>query len=131
MKILGIDICSDRAVCWLIESVPTDIKAYWKRESKFRSKDPLKDEFTFYFTRAGIDGLFANAPDAIALEPTGMHYSYLIAHVARRYSIRVLWVGHTQAVSYRRQNNLPDKNDLADAMAIACYAQIYYGIAGL
>ncbi|MEO0845467.1 MAG: hypothetical protein AAFY50_03465 [Cyanobacteria bacterium J06648_1] len=39
----------------------------------------------------------------------------------------MLWVGHTQAVSYRRQNNLPDKNDLADAMAIACYAHIYYG----
>lgn len=38
-----------------------------------------------------------------------------------------MWVGHLQAVSYRRQNNLPDKNDLADAMAIACYAHIYYG----
>ncbi|MGD1918783.1 MAG: hypothetical protein ACFCAD_07755 [Pleurocapsa sp.] len=38
----------------------------------------------------------------------------------------MFWVGHQQAVSYRRQNNLPDKNDLADAMAIACYAHIYY-----
>lgn len=126
MKILGIDICKDRAVCWLLESVPTDVKAYWKLESKKRSKDPMKDEFTFYFTRAGMDGLFALKPDAIALEPTGMHYSYLVAHVARRYSVRVFWVGHTQATSFRRQNNLPDKNDLADAMAIACYSHLYY-----
>ena len=51
----------------------------------------------------------------------------LIAHICKQEGIEVLWVGHTQAVSYRRQNNLPDKNDLADAMAIACYAHIYYG----
>ena len=56
-----------------------------------------------------------------------MHYSWLVAHLARLKGIPVYWVGHTQAVSYRRQNNLPDKNDLADAMALACYAHIYYG----
>ncbi len=48
-----------------------------------------------------------------------MHYSWLVAHIAEREHISVLWIGHQQAVSYRRQNNLPDKNDLADAMAIA------------
>lgn len=127
MKILGVDICHDRAVCWLLESVPCDVKAYWKRESKHRSKDPMKDEFTFYFTKAGIKGLLALQPDAIALEPTGMHYSWLVAHIVARENVRVLWIGHTQAVSYRRQNNLPDKNDLADAMALACYALIYFG----
>lgn len=127
MKIIGIDICKDRAVCWTLTKVPNDVKAYWKRESKKRSKDPQKDEFTFYFTSAGIAGLLALKPDAIALEPTGMHYSWLVAHIAEREKIDVLWVGHQQAVSYRRQNNLPDKNDLADAMAIACYAHIYYG----
>ena len=126
MKIIGIDICKDRAVCWSLESVPIDVKAYWKRESKKRSKDPQEDEFTFYFTRAGMAGLLALKPDAIALEPTGMHYSYLVAHICEQEKIEVLWVGHTQAVSYRRQNNLPDKNDLADAMAIACYGHLYY-----
>ena len=54
MKILGIDICRDRAVCWLIESVPTDVKAYWKRESKHRSKDPKLDKFTYYFNKSGV-----------------------------------------------------------------------------
>ncbi len=127
MKIIGIDICKDRAVCWTLTEVPNDVKAYWKRESKKRSKDPQKDEFTFYFTNAGIAGLLALEPDAIALEPTGMHYSWLVAYIAQLEQISVLWVGHQQAVSYRRQNNLPDKNDLADAMAIACYAHIYYG----
>ena len=127
MKIIGIDICKDRAVCWSLESLPSDVKAYWKRESKTRSKNPQRDEFTFYFTVAGIKGLLALKPDVIALEPTGMHYSWLVAHICKQEKIEVLWVGHTQAVSYRRQNNLPDKNDLADAMAIACYAHIYYG----
>ena len=126
MKIIGIDICKDRAVCWILESLPTDVKAYWKRESKKRSKKPNEDEYTFYFTNSGIKGLLALKPDAIALEPTGMHYSWLVAHICKRENIAVLWVGHQQAVSYRRQNNLPDKNDLADAMAIACYAHIYY-----
>ncbi len=127
MKIIGIDICKDRAVCWSLETLPNDVKAYWKKESKQRSKDPKLDEFTFYFTDSGIAGLLAQKPDAIALEPTGMHYSWLVAHIAEREKVEVLWVGHTQAVSYRRQNNLPDKNDLAEAMAIACYAHIYYG----
>ena len=127
MKIIGIDICKDRAVCWTMTEVPNDVKANRKRESKKRSKDPKKDEFTFYFTAAGIAGLLALEPDAIALEPTGMHYSWLVAHIAEREKIDVFWVGHQQAVSYRRQNNLPDKNDLADSMAIACYAHIYYG----
>ena len=75
MKIIGIDICKDRAVCWLLEELPTDVKAYWKRESKQRSKNPIEDEFTFYFTQAGIAGLLALEPNVIALEPTGMHYS--------------------------------------------------------
>ena len=127
MKIIGIDICKDRAVCWTLIEVPNDVKAYWKREVKQRSKDPSRDEFTFYFTNAGIAGLLALKPDVIALEPTGMHYSWLVAHICQRENIEVLWVGHQQAVSYRRQNNLPDKNDLADAMAIVCYAHIYYG----
>ena len=119
MHIIGIDICKDRAVCWSLTEVPNDLKTYWKRLSKKRSKDPKKDEFTFYFTSAGIAGLLALKPDAIALEPTGVHYSWLVAHICQRENIKVLWVGHQQAVSYRRQNNLPDKNDLADAMAIA------------
>ena len=99
MKIIGIDICKDRAVCWTLEAVPVDVKAYWKRESRKRSKDPMKDEYTFYFTNGGIRGLLALKPNAIALEPTGMHYSWLVAHIAARENIAVLWVGHQQAVS--------------------------------
>ncbi|MGD1918782.1 MAG: hypothetical protein ACFCAD_07750 [Pleurocapsa sp.] len=64
-----------------MESLPNDVKAYWKRESKHRSKDPKKDEFTFYFTKGGIKGLLALQPEAVALEPTGMHYSWLVAHI--------------------------------------------------
>ena len=50
MKIIGIDICKDRAVTWALDELPNDVKAYWKRESKSRDKNPQKDKFTFYFT---------------------------------------------------------------------------------
>ncbi|MEL7079655.1 MAG: hypothetical protein AAGM46_27680, partial [Cyanobacteria bacterium J06582_2] len=63
----------------------------------------------------------------ISIFPAFPRLELLVSTKPPREGIEVLWVGHTQAVSYRRQNNLPDKNDLADAMAIACYAHIYYG----
>ena len=126
MKILGLDICKDRAVGWLLEEMPPDPKSYWVRESKGRSKNPLEDSCTFYFDRKGIERLIALAPDAIALEPTGMRYSALVAKVADHHGIKIFWVGHAQAHNYRKQIKLPDKNDLADSLALACYTTLYH-----
>ena len=84
------------------------------------------DELTFYMNSGGIHSLLALQPDAIALEPTGVHYSRLLADVCQKKGIPVLWVGHCEAVHYRKQNKLPDKNDLADALALAAYAHMYW-----
>ncbi|MEG3436523.1 transposase [Pannus brasiliensis CCIBt3594] len=125
MLILGVDICANRAVVWPLSEVPKDPKAHWRRESEGRSKDPKGDPLTFYFTKAGIAGLLALEPDAIAMEPTGVHYSRLLWHICEAKGIPIYWVGHQQASNQRKSYGLPDKNDIADAFAIACYAHLY------
>ena len=126
MKILGADVCKDRVVCWLLDEWPRHLKDYWRIESKKRSKNPLEDELTFYMNSGGIHNLLALQPDAIALEPTGVHYSRLVADICQKKGIPILWIGHCEAVHYRKQNKLPDKNDLADALALAAYAHMYW-----
>lgn len=39
----------------------------------------------------------------------------------------MLWVGHQEAVHYRKQHKLPDKNDQADALALVAYALAHWG----
>lgn len=125
MMILGVDICANRAVCWPLTEVPKDPKAHWQKESRNRSKKPDEDPLTFFYTKAGIRALLDLKPDAIAMEPTGVHYSRLLWHVCEREGIPIYWVGHQQASNQRKSYGLPDKNDIADAFAIACYAYLY------
>jgi hypothetical protein len=101
-RILGGDICKDRVVCWMLEKRPSHLRNYWKSEVKHRSKDPVEDELTFYFTKKGISHLLKLKPDAIVLEPTGVHYSWLLAHICQCEGIEVLWVGHAEATHYRK-----------------------------
>lgn len=126
MKILGADVCKDRVVCWLLDEWPRHLKEHWKQFCGSRSKNPLEDPLTFYFNSEGIQRLLNLKPDAIVLEPTGVHYSWLIAHICQCEGIQVFWVGHCEAVYYRKQNKLPDKNDLADALALAAYAYMHW-----
>jgi hypothetical protein len=126
MKILGLDICKDHAVGWLLDEQPHHLKNYFRQNLGSRSKDPQKDPQTFYFNQEGIEKLLLMKPDAIALEPTGVHYSWLISHICEYEGIQVLWIGHCEATYYRKQNKLPDKNDLADALALAAYAHMHW-----
>jgi len=126
-RILGGDICKDRVVCWMLEERPNHLRNYWKSELKHRSKDPVEDKLTFYFTKTGISHLLKLKPDVIVLEPTGVHYSWLLAHICQCEGIEVLWVGHAEATHYRKSHKLPDKNDLADALALAAYSCDHWG----
>jgi len=92
---------------------------------KGRSKNPKDDPLTFWFTSGGISELLKLQPDAIAMEPTGMHYSAFLAKVCEVEGITIFWVGHQEAVHYRKQHKLPDKNDWADALALGSYAYLY------
>jgi hypothetical protein len=125
MRILGADVCKNRVVCWLLTERPQYLKEHWKDYRKTRSLDPRIDSLTFYINVKGIQGLLDLKPDIVAMEPSGIHYSWLLSHVCQSEGIKVLWVGHTESVHYRKQNRLPDKNDLADALAIAAYTFTY------
>ena len=145
MTIVGLDVCQDRAVAWELLDFPRNPKNYWKEQLKIqsRNKDPLLDPQTFFVCQRGIDqlkksreitvkakllkDLFTSYPEieGIVLEPTGMHYSRIIAKAAEKAQIKIYWVGHQQSRHYRAGLKLPDKNDLADAFALAHYTLTY------
>lgn len=126
MRIIGLDVCKNAVVAWALDELPKNLKEHFKtnrRPDTKQNPDPLK----FYATTDGIKALLSLAPDAIALEPTGIHYSWIFAHIAKREGIPVLWVGHSEVRHFRMQARLPDKNDQADALALAAYALQYWG----
>ncbi|MEH1769176.1 MAG: hypothetical protein V7L30_22615 [Nostoc sp.] len=123
MKIVGLDVCKNSVVAWVLVSIPKNFRTHF-RENK-RSKDD--DSLTFTANADGVKRLLELAPDAVIMEPTGVHYSWIWAHICQAEGIKVLWVGHQEAVHYRKENKLPDKNDQADALALAAYAIAHWG----
>lgn len=123
MKIIGLDVCKDSVVAWPLEELPVNLKVHFKEKKRPVKDDPLK----FHANKGGIAGLLKLEPDAVILEPTGVHYSWIFAHICERENIPVLWVGHSEVRHFRKQNRLPDKNDQADALALAAYALSHWG----
>ncbi|MBD1939108.1 transposase [Microcoleus sp. FACHB-68] len=123
MLILGLDVCKDSVVAWPLVEVPRNLKTHFKENKRPIKDDPLK----FYANSRGIAGLLALEPDAVIMEPTGVHYSWIFAHICGKHDIPVLWVGHSEVRHYRKQNKLPDKSDQADALALAAYALSHWG----
>ena len=84
--------------------------------------------YKFETDHAGLIGLMALKPEIAILEPTGMNYSkFWVEHLSRA-GVEVRFVGHKQLRNYRENHlGLPDKDDDADALAIACYG-FDYGI---
>lgn len=148
MKIAGLDICKGYAVAWILEEFPDDPRKFYKSESKARSRTPDKDFYTFRFchdvyekvikpgTKAtkinsdtlltrGIDTFLSWGVEAVCMEPTGMHYSAFIAKVCEFHKIKVIWVNHSKCKAFRIENEMYDKTDMADAFALACFAQMH------
>lgn len=66
--------------------------------------------------------LLALKPDIAIMEPTGTNYSKLWGTLLARAGVEVRLVGHKELRSYREHHlGLPDKDDDADALALACY----------
>ena len=80
----------------------------------------------FFVTRPDINRFLTlladNGVELVAMEPTGGHYSWFWSLVFRHHNIELVWVGHAEVAYFRRHNRLPDKNDQADAMALALLA---------
>ena len=121
MRILGLDVCKNSVVGWLLdteENIPKNFREYFRNNRRPKDNDPL----TFKADMTGVNGLLELEPDAIILEPTGIHYSWIWAHICSIEKIEVRWVGHAEVKHFRKQNKLPDKNDQADAAALALYS---------
>lgn len=124
-RILGLDVCKNRVVGWLLTEFVSP-KECWGKYRKERSTE-LDDPLVFPYTSEGMEKLVALKPEVVVMEPTGVHYSKLPAIVCESEGIEILWIGHQEVKSYRMSNRLPNKNDLADALAMACYGQLHYG----
>jgi transposase len=148
MKIAGLDICKGYAVAWILDEFPADPRKFYKSEVKSRSRTPDKDSYTFRFchdiyekvikpgTKAtkinsetlltrGIDTFLSWGVEAVCMEPTGMFYSAFIAKVCEHHNIKVIWVNHSKCKAFRIENEMHDKTDMADAFALACFAQLH------
>lgn len=112
--IIGLDVSKNNVVACALTEAPFDLKGYFKEHGKSFPR--------LYSNRNGISELLAMNPDCVVMEPTGVHYSWIWAHILKSQGIKILWVGHSEVASFRKSKKLPDKNDGADALALAAYA---------
>ena len=112
MRVIGLDVCKNSVVACILDDVrPTEPRQFY-----YDSNFPR-----FYTDAAGIKSLLELKPDVAVMEPTGVNYMKLwAAHLGQR-GVKVVLVGHKQLRSYRENLGLPDKDDPADALALACY----------
>ncbi|MHC5714248.1 MAG: IS110 family transposase [Nostoc sp.] len=112
IKILGLDVSkSSVSACLLLEK-PEDPRQFYY-ECPF---------FCLSANAKGIQDLLALKPDIALLEPTGNNYSKLWGTHLARAGVEIRLVGHKELRNYRANHlALPDKDDDADALALACY----------
>jgi transposase len=70
---------------------------------------------------AGIKRLLELKPDVALMEPTGVNYQRLWGIQLAKVGVEVRLVSNNKLPSYRKTLDLPDKDDDADALALACY----------
>ncbi|MDJ0553493.1 MAG: hypothetical protein QNJ68_03455 [Microcoleaceae cyanobacterium MO_207.B10] len=132
MRIIGGDVCKSSLVCWELVEKPGKLKQIFSSEKRKFSKtkpDPLTfhanklslaDFETYLLGQHDLAKTKVKA-DCLVLEPTGIHYAKVWAIVANYVDVEVRWVGHQESVFTRRSERLPNKNDQADALALAAY----------
>ncbi|NJN13163.1 MAG: IS110 family transposase [Richelia sp. RM2_1_2] len=115
-RVLGIDV-SKRSVCaCLLTEKPIEPKQFYYKYAFC----------VFKADASGIKGILDLKPDVALIEPTGTNYSKLWVTALTQNGVSVKFVGHKELRSYRSSHlNLPDKDDNADALALACYAFDY------
>ncbi len=112
LRILGLDVSKASVSACLLDEKPSEPRNYYYK-CKFLNLPANK---------SGIEALLALNPDVAVLEPTGNNYSQIWKHHLTNAGVKVLFVGHKELRNYRAyQLNLPDKDDNADSLALACY----------
>ncbi|MBK1987368.1 transposase [Sphaerospermopsis aphanizomenoides BCCUSP55] len=116
-RVLGLDVSKSSVSCCLLTEKPNIPREFYY-ECRF---------YKFESNLVGLSGLMALKPEIALLEPTGVNYSrFWVEHLTRA-GVEVRFIGHKQLRNYRENHlGLPDKDDDADSLAIACY-QFDYG----
>jgi hypothetical protein len=117
IKIIGLDVCKASVAVCLLTELPDRPKEWFRQNRK--SIPYIKSN------KEGLQSLLDYNADIAVLEPTGIHYSTLWAKKLTEAGTIVLWIGHANLKYHRQELKLPNKNDQADALAMACYAQKY------
>ncbi|MEA5574797.1 IS110 family transposase, partial [Calothrix sp. UHCC 0171] len=112
LRILGLDVSkSTVSACLLTEKPNEPRQFYYSYDFKL-----------FPAIREGLDAMLALNPDIAIMEPTGTNYSKIWSEHLTRNGVEVKLVGHKELRSYRAHHlALPDKDDNADSLALACY----------
>jgi hypothetical protein len=117
MQILGLDVSKSSVSACLISSKPDNPRQFYYECPFYRFSADAK----------GIKEMLALKPDIAVMEPTGVNYARLWGTHLARAGIEVRLVGHKELRSYRAYHlALPDKDDDADALALACYGLEYF-----
>jgi hypothetical protein len=113
-KVVGADACNGRLVCIMLDSLPSDeeIGNIYREKSAYFDVD---------VSASGLSYLLSLKPDVIVLEPTGVNYIKFWVIKLAECGIKVVLVDHKKSNRFRDDLSLPDKDDEADALALACY----------
>lgn len=112
MRVVGLDVCKDSVVTCVLDDVrPNEPRQYYYQHHFLK----------LYADSVGLKTLLDLKPDVAVLEPTGVNYSKLWIAKLSEMGIKIALVGHKQLRAYRQNLDLPDKDDQADALALACY----------
>lgn len=113
MIVIGLDVCKNSVVACILD--------HGAQSTEPRQLYYDLDFPRFHADATGIKALLALKPDVAVLEPTGVNYAKLWTRHLAAAGVTVVLVGHKQLRSYRENLGLPDKDDPADALALACY----------
>jgi hypothetical protein len=117
-RIVGLDVSKDNVVACLLTEFPSEPRQFY-----------LQGDFhRLYANTMGIKKLLALEPDVAVLEPTGVNYSKIWITKLAENGVKIKLVGHKELRVYRSGLDLPDKDDEADSLALACYYLQYQQI---
>jgi hypothetical protein len=113
-KVIGADACKGRLVCISLDFLP----------SRARVGEIYRDKSEYFdvdVSAAGLSYLLSLKPDVLVLEPTGVNYIKFWTAKCAEAGVKIALVGHKESNRYRDNLKLPDKDDEADALTLACY----------
>ena len=117
MKVVGLDVSKSSVAACLLTEKPSEPRQFYF-DCQF---------YHFHANAAGINALLALKPDIAVMEPTGINYQKLWGTHLARAGVPVALVGHSELKAYRKHLGfLDNKDDDADALALACYWFDYY-----